>query len=423
MVDHQLALARFKAKKHNRNTGDLISHAATHFASARLEGLMAVYARPLGGRSVEIELGQKHSRRVVDFVRCSYLGLDNHPRIIEGAIAAVRKYGSLHWSCARTRLNFNLIGELEDTLSTLFSARVIAYSSVLAANMGALPLLASGHLTERQKPLMVFDRHAHATLAFHKATIADETEVVTIAHNDMPALEALCREHGNVAYICDGVYSMGGCAPIEELLALQKRYGLFLYIDDAHGISLFGENGEGFARSRIPGDLGARTIIAASLGKGFGASGGMLMLGSRNQEELFRSFAVAHAFSASPNLAAVGAALASARLHQTSELPELQMRLQDRLALFDSLIATGLEGSLPIRMMSIGDELMTIGAAKALLESGHYLSAVFFPTVAKGRSGLRICPTAGHTVDEIRTLCAALRTVLPSEFVPPSDKK
>ncbi|SFU16038.1 7-keto-8-aminopelargonate synthetase [Mesorhizobium sp. YR577] len=423
MVDQHVAGENFKPTKRNRNTHGVINHAAPHFASARLNGLMALYARPGRGRSVEIELDRKHSHRVVDFVRCSYLGLDNHPRIVEGAIEAVQKYGALHWSCARTRLNFNLIGELEETLSALFSARVITYSSVLAANMGALPLLASGHLTNQRKPLMVFDRLAHATLAFHKATLAEETEVITIAHNDMSALEALCREHGNVAYVCDGVYSMGGSAPIEELLVLQKRYDLFLYVDDAHGISLFGKSGEGFARSKIAGALGERTIIAASLGKGFGASGGMLMLGTPEQEELFRSFAIAHAFSASPNLAAVGAALASVQLHRTKELAALQTRLRDRLALFDSLIATGLEGSLPIRMLMIGDELTTIGAAKAVLKDGCYVSAVFFPTVAKGRSGLRVCPTAGHSIEEIEALCTTLKAILPDIMVSPPDKR
>ncbi|WP_091917044.1 aminotransferase class I/II-fold pyridoxal phosphate-dependent enzyme [Mesorhizobium sp. YR577] len=423
VVDQHVAGENFKPTKRNRNTHGVINHAAPHFASARLNGLMALYARPGRGRSVEIELDRKHSHRVVDFVRCSYLGLDNHPRIVEGAIEAVQKYGALHWSCARTRLNFNLIGELEETLSALFSARVITYSSVLAANMGALPLLASGHLTNQRKPLMVFDRLAHATLAFHKATLAEETEVITIAHNDMSALEALCREHGNVAYVCDGVYSMGGSAPIEELLVLQKRYDLFLYVDDAHGISLFGKSGEGFARSKIAGALGERTIIAASLGKGFGASGGMLMLGTPEQEELFRSFAIAHAFSASPNLAAVGAALASVQLHRTKELAALQTRLRDRLALFDSLIATGLEGSLPIRMLMIGDELTTIGAAKAVLKDGCYVSAVFFPTVAKGRSGLRVCPTAGHSIEEIEALCTTLKAILPDIMVSPPDKR
>lgn len=117
-----------------------------------------------------------------------------------------------------------------------------------------------------------------------------------MAHNDLDALEELCRYNRAVAYVCDGVYSMGGNAPIRDLRYLQDRYGLFLYIDDAHGVSICGKNGEGFARSQYGNELGERTIIAASLGKGFGASGGMLMLGTARQEELFRRFAVAHAF-------------------------------------------------------------------------------------------------------------------------------
>jgi 8-amino-7-oxononanoate synthase len=406
-------------KRGGRNTQALIKQARGHFATARLDGLMAIYARPLTGRSVAIVSGGNEERSIVDFVRCSYLGLDNHPAIVRGAIEAVERYGTLHWSCARTRLNFGMIGDLEDTLSNLFSARVIAYSSVLAANMGALPILASGHLTGGNKPVMVFDRLAHASLAFHKGTLAEETEVTTIPHNDMDALEALCRERDNVVYVCDGIYSMGGCAPIADLLRLQECYGLFLYIDDAHGISLFGKNGEGYARSGIPGPLGERTIVAASLGKGFGASGGLLMLGTAYQEELFRSFAVAHAFSASPNVAAIGAALASADLHRTSELQQLQSALQDRLHQFDQLFdAKPTHAKLPIRMITIGNELASIGAARAILNQGFYVSAVFFPTVARGRSGLRICPSAGHSADDIQALCDALNTVIPVDELP-----
>jgi 7-keto-8-aminopelargonate synthetase-like enzyme len=271
---------------------------------------MAIYGRRLADRAVA--LNHDRERRVVDFVRCSYLGLDNHPQIVAGAVDALKDYGALHWSCARTRLNFSILGDLEAALSELFDARVITYSTVLAANMSALPLIGSGHLTGGVKPLMVFDRFAHATLAFHKGTIAAETRVETIAHNDFDALEMLCRANESVAFVCDGVYSMGGSADIEDLRRLQDRYGLFLYIDDAHGVSIFGKHGEGFARSQMSGHLGERTIIAASLGKGFGASGGLIMLGTARQEELFRRFAVAHAFSASLNVAAIGAARVAA---------------------------------------------------------------------------------------------------------------
>src|SRR3546814_11536164 len=89
---------------------------------------------------------------------------------------------------------------------------------------------------------------------------------------------------------------MGGEAPLQALMRLQERYNLFLYIDDAHGISILGAQGEGFARGQLPDELGPRTIVAASLGKGFGASGGVLMLGSREQEDVVRRYAQPYAF-------------------------------------------------------------------------------------------------------------------------------
>ncbi|WP_084617863.1 aminotransferase class I/II-fold pyridoxal phosphate-dependent enzyme [Sinorhizobium arboris] len=396
-----------------RNTPAVIGYAEPHFRQARDQGLIDVYGRSTNGRTILLEKGDYAGQAVVDFVRCSYLGLDNHPDVIAGAITAVEQYGSLHWSCARTRLNFGLIGNLEEDLSDLFAARVITYSSVLAANMGALPLIASGHLTGERKPLMVFDRLAHATLAFHKPVIAEETRVVTIPHNGLDTLERLCQQNDVVAYICDGVYSMGGAAPVDALRTLQARYGLFLYIDDAHGISLFGHQGEGYARSQLAGAVGDRTIIAASLGKGFGASGGLIMLGTEHQEALFRSFAVAHAFSASPNLAAVGAALGSSRLHRTSEPDARRRKLWDNVRLFDSILPTAHKGTkLPIRVVEIGDEQQAISAGRILLEAGHYVSVIFFPTVARGKAGLRICLTASHSDDEVGRVARAVLEIL-----------
>ncbi|TGT71830.1 MULTISPECIES: aminotransferase class I/II-fold pyridoxal phosphate-dependent enzyme [unclassified Mesorhizobium] len=392
-----------------RNTASVIERTRLYFEEAHRRGLMAVYGRSLPGRAVSLTAERHTGHTITDYVRCSYLGLDNHPAIVAGAISAIEQYGALHWSCARTRLNFALIGDLEATLSQLFAARVIAYSTVMVANMGALPIIASGHLTQGQKPVMVFDRLAHASLAFHKPVVAEETHVETISHNDIDALEQICRTHQVVAYVCDGVYSMGGFAPIAALLQLQEKYGLFLYIDDAHGISLFGQHGEGFARSQLPANLGNRTIVAASLGKGFGASGGMLMLGTARQETLFRRYSIAHAFSASPNVAAIGAALASADIHRTSELQMRQSRLAERIALFDERIETDQRNTpLPIRMIKVGDELASIDFAEQLLDEGYYTSVTFFPTVARGRAGIRICLTASHDLADLERLCAKI---------------
>src|SRR3546814_11230407 len=132
--------------------------------------------------------------------------------------------------------------------------------------------------------------------------VAAETEVVTVDHNDLSALERLCEAKGCVAYICDGVYSMGGEAPLQALMRLQERYNLFLYIDDAHGISILGAQGEGFARGQLPDALGPRPIVAASLGNGFGAYGGVLMLGSREQEDGVRRDTPPSHSSHAPNL-------------------------------------------------------------------------------------------------------------------------
>ncbi|VIO69873.1 8-amino-7-oxononanoate synthase [Bradyrhizobium ivorense] len=392
---------------HFRNTAYVINNSSPYFDAAHDAGLMVVQGRSTTGRTFVLGTGPLQGRpEVIDFVRCSYLGLDNHPVIVASAIEAIEAHRSLHWSCARTRLNFDLLAELEATLSEMFRARVLAFSTVMLANLGAMPLLASGQLTAGRKPIVVFDRIAHISLAYHKPIVADETRVETVAHNDIDALERLCREHPVVAYVCDGVYSMGGNSPVKELRQLQERYGLFLYIDDAHGISLFGCRGEGFARSQFPQVLGDRTIIAASLAKGFGASGGMLMLGTADHEALFRRYSIPFAFSVAPNLAAVGAALGSCKIHCSEELGERQRRLAQRIEVFDRRVATAERGnSLPIRMIAIGSEVEAIAIARELLNAGFYTSVTFFPTVAQGRAGIRVCITADHEVRDVERLC------------------
>ncbi|WP_247513456.1 aminotransferase class I/II-fold pyridoxal phosphate-dependent enzyme [Bradyrhizobium sp. 157] len=385
----------------------MINKSRPYFDAAHEAGLMAVHGRSTTGRAFVLGAGSLEGRvEKIDFVRCSYLGLDNHPVIVAGAIDAIEAHRSLHWSCARTRLNFDLLAELETILSEMFCARVIAFSTVMLANLGTMPLLASGQLTGGTKPLVVFDRLAHISLAYHKPVVADETRLKTIAHNDIDALERLCREHPVVAYVCDGIYSMGGNAPIKELRQLQERYGLFLYIDDAHGISIFGRQGEGFARSEFPQVLGDRTIIVASLAKGFGASGGMVMLGTADQEALFRRYSIPYGFSVPPNLAAVGAALGSCKIHRSAELGDRQRRLAQRIKAFDRHVATAQQGnSFPIRMIAIGSETEAIAIAKELLDAGFYTSVTFFPTVAQGKAGIRVCITADHEENDIERLC------------------
>jgi 8-amino-7-oxononanoate synthase len=174
-MQHGIALSDgSRAAVHFRNTAYVINESRDHFDAAHAAGLMAVYGRSTAGRAFALGTGQLEDRRhVIDFVRCSYLGLDNHPVIVAGAIEAIELHRSLHWSCARTRLNFDLLAVLEDNLAEMFSARVIAFSAVMLANLGAMPILASGQLTGGRKPVVVFDRLAHISLAYHKPVVAD----------------------------------------------------------------------------------------------------------------------------------------------------------------------------------------------------------------------------------------------------------
>lgn len=373
----------------------------SHLHTAQMARLVPLQAHATSGRTIACHNGRASGHtRLIDFARCSYLGLHDHPVVVAGAIEAIEAYRSLPLSYAQTRLD-----ELEESLSDIFGSRVIAFSSGMLANLGALPFLASGQFTGGRRPVVAFDQSAHISLAHHKPVMANEARLEPIAHNDINALERLCRESSVVAYVCDGVYLRGGYSPIKELRQLQERYGLFLYIDDALGISLFGRKGEGFARSQFSQVLGDRTVIAASLAKGFGASGGVLMVGLADHEALIRKSSIPYSFSAAPNAAAVGAALASCKIHRSPELGQRQRRLSQRLQSFDRRVATAEQGNtLPIRTIVIGHEVNATTIARQLLECGFY-TLVDLQTVAQGRAAIRVCITAEHEFCDIERLC------------------
>ncbi|MEV0926746.1 aminotransferase class I/II-fold pyridoxal phosphate-dependent enzyme [Streptomyces spongiicola] len=345
----------------------------------------------------------------VNFTVCSYLDLDTHPGVIDGAVASLRRFGVLDHCIPRTRVQTPVLLELEDSLGELFGAMVISAVSTAAASTGLLPLVASGHLGNGTRPLMVFDKNAHVSMANAKPSCADETEVVTCRHHDLDFLKDMCRSYERVCYVVDGSDSLGGYAPVDELAELQERYDLLVYYDDSHSLSAYGERGIGYVRSHSP-VLDERTITVATLSKGFGAGGTAILLDGYAQDtrRLIERFAGPLGYSQKMNAAAVGAALASAEIHRTDELTRLQDRLRSRIALFDSLVATAQSGgSYPIRVVPMSDETV-VDAARRVFAAGFYTSPVFFPIVARGTAGLRVMLRAGQTEEQITRLCSAL---------------
>lgn len=391
-----------------RNNEKMISIGNAFWDEAERHGLAGIVGRLHNNR---LHTDDGHS--FTNFSCCSYLDLDQHPKVIEGAVTALRRFGVLDHCITRARIQIPALVELEASLSELFGSQIVSAISASVATSGVLPLIASGHLTGGRKPIMVFDKNCHVSMLHAKPICADETQVETCPHHDLQYIEDTCRKHGTVSYVCDGADSLGGYAPVTELTALQQRFDLHIYYDDSHSVSAYGMRGVGYVRSHLP-ELDDRTIVVATLNKAFGASGAAIMLGKRSKQELriIDRYAGAIGYSQPMNTAAVGACLASAEIHRTPELERLQRKLMANIALFDELLPTSQAGSsFPIRLVSVPDAEV-VQRAIELYGAGYYVSPVFFPVVARGTAGLRVMMRSGQTRDEIKDLARIINSSL-----------
>jgi 7-keto-8-aminopelargonate synthetase-like enzyme len=370
---------------------------------------------------IDLRVRMQDNARLVDdsgfeFINlssCSYLGLHYHPALLEGAIEGLRRAKVLDEPISRVRIRLSMVDELEATLAELFRARCIVTVTASAASSGVLPLIASGHLSDGEPPVMIFDKHCHFSMNLIKPICADETQVLTAPHNDLDFIEDACKKHSRVAYVADGVYSLGGAAPVRELIALQDRYGLFLFFDDSHSLSVYGEQGEGYVRALMGEELNPRTVIVASLCKGFGGSGGVVMLGPVERHDITIRFGGPLAWSQKLNSAGMGAAFASARIHRSPELKELQIRLRRNLALFDERVDTKERGdSFSIRLVPLESEAQASNISGEIFQRGFYTSPVFFPIVEKGKAGLRVMIRADNRPEEIVRFCDSVEELV-----------
>lgn len=396
-----------------RNSAALVENSDPVWQAAADNGLIDIAVDPESNNRLVVP-GSGHA--FVNMCSCAYLGLNRHPSVIAGAITALRETGTIELMTSTTRIRPTIQARLEEELGDLFGAQILLSTTCSTVTAGTLPLLASGHLAEGGPRVLVFDRHCHFSMSYVKAICAEESLVLTSPHNDLDFIADACRRYGSVAYVADGAYSMGGAAALEGLLELQDRYGLYLYLDDSHSVSIVGEHGEGFVRSHTaPGPL---TTIVTSLGKGFGSGGGVAMLHSRAQAELLARHGGPLGWSQNLSVPTIGAALASAAIHRSPELGELQARLRDNLRHFDELLPTPLAGNgLPVRRIDVGAADRAVALSAELFRRGYYSSAVFFPIVPRGQAGLRVMVRADIGRDELATFAghvAELTADLPS---------
>jgi glycine C-acetyltransferase len=344
-------------------------------------------------------------RDVLLFAGSNYLDLARHPEVVEASARAARELGCAAGGSRLISGNLALHEELEEDLAKFTgSEAALAFATGYMANVGVIPALVG------RGDVVVSDALSHASII--DGCRLSRAEVRIFSHGDLDALESALRESAapgrRVLLAIDGVYSMDGdVAPVAELVALAKRFGAMVLLDDAHGTGTLGAHGRGAAEHC--GVTDGIDLQVGTLGKGLG-SFGAFVAGSRLLRELLVNTARSFIFScalAPPQVAASRAALRVVR-----DEPWRRTRLQANAArLRDGLAERGLStapSTTHIVPVQIGDNAPTMTVCERLLERGFYAQGIRHPSVPEGTARLRITPMATHGDEEIDALVEAL---------------
>ncbi|HRG53543.1 MAG TPA: aminotransferase class I/II-fold pyridoxal phosphate-dependent enzyme, partial [Bacteroidia bacterium] len=368
----------------------------------------------LNGRIVTID-----DHKVVNFGSCSYLGLEVDDRLKQGAIDATIRYGT-QYSSSRLFSACNLNEELEDLFYKIFdnNPSIIAATTTLT-HVSAIPILI------QDDDLVILDHQVHGSVQLAVQLVkARGTQVAMIKHNRMDMLEDLIKDNPNkynkIWYMADGLYSMyGDYAPLKDIVSLLDKYpNFYFYVDDAHGMSWTGKHGNGYVLSQIP--LHHKMALSTSLAKGFGTGGGVLVLKDPEMRRKIFTCGSSYTYSGPVQPPMLGASIASAKIHLTNEIYDLQNQLKAKLKLTQNILQ---EYNLPLVLPSedhspifyIGLGLPRVGynMVKRLLSEGFYTNIGIFPGVPVKCCGLRLAITNGPTEEDIKNVIAAFAHHFP----------
>ncbi|MFI5507423.1 aminotransferase class I/II-fold pyridoxal phosphate-dependent enzyme [Mycobacterium sp. NPDC051804] len=367
------------------------------------------------GKRVQLEDGSD----AVEFVSCSYLGLESHADLIAAATEAMSRFG-LHFSTSRNRGRPPYLRELEELLSIMYGgAEVAAFTSVSNVHLGLLPLLGAGALPSYPVSdagvTFLVEKTAHASIQVIRGVLEQIGPTKRFDMTDPAALPTAVREAAATGrtpiVLVDGVGSMGGLIDVASMQAILEPFGGHLYVDDAHGVSIEGSLGAGYAFEALGGTLPKNVVLAGSLSKAFGGAGGFAVVPSQEDMRVLRKFANPLVFGHSIMLPMLAANVAAARLHVDGQVAELQGQLWRNAVEFDRLTAgllvnAGLHS--PVRGALYNSETEAFAAARRLKQAGVLVLPAFYPTVAKGTGLMRFAVSALHQQSDLETAARAL---------------
>jgi len=346
-------------------------------------------------QSSEIEVGGKS---VLNFCANNYLGLANHPEVVEAAQDIMNDWGfglsSVRFICGTQQIHKDLEQKVSEFLGT---EDTILYCAAFDANGGVFePLLG-------EDSAIISDELNHASII--DGVRLCKAQRFRYKHSNMEELEQCLKDSQNLKYrliVTDGVFSMDGdIAKLNEIVALADKYDALVMVDDSHATGYIGKTGRGTAE--YYGLLGKIDIITTTFGKAMGGGNGGCTSGRKEIIEMLRQRSRPYLFSNTLAPATVGATLKVIdMLSNGSELPAKTManavhfRTKMEAAGFDLV-----KGNTAIVPVMIYDAPLAVKFADELLKEGVYVIGFVFPVVPKGKARIRVQLSAAHTTEQI----------------------
>lgn len=352
-------------------------------------------------------------KNMLQFCSNDYLGLANHPKLIDAMTIAAKNFGVGSGASHLVSGHSVLHHRLEERLAEVTGRdRALLFSTGYMANLGAVAALIGrgDHVIE--------DRLNHASLL--DAGLLSGARFQRFQHNDLDDLQRRLRklpEEGNRLIVVDSVFSMDGdVAPLVELAAIAQQHNAWLMADDAHGFGVLGEHGGGSAE-HFGLDQHQLPVLMGTLGKAIGSYGAFIA-GSETLIESLIQFARPYIYTT-----AIPPAIAAATLASLEVLQEESWRRSHLQGLIQRFRTGAAELGLPlmtsptaIQPLLVGDDAQAMAISAALEAQGILISAIRPPTVPGGTARLRITLSAAHSDANVDQLLSTLAAVWPGEL-------
>ncbi|WP_197506580.1 8-amino-7-oxononanoate synthase [Mycobacterium sp. E136] len=340
----------------------------------------------------------------LDLASNDYLGLSQHPAVIDGGVAALRTWGAGSTGSRLVTGNTELHEGFERALADFVGAEsALVFSSGYTANLGAVVALSGAG------SLLISDALTHASLV--DACRLSRARVVVTPHRDVAAVEVAlaARDEERAVVLTDSVFSADGdLAPLRALHDVCRRHGALLIVDEAHGLGVRGAGGRGLLHE--VGLAGAPDIVmTTTLSKALGSQGGIVLGPTAVRDHLIDA-ARPFIFDTGLAPAAVGAAWAA--LDILIAEPWRAQAVIDRAAALASICSVHERPESAVVSVILGDPDVAFSAAVACLDRGVRVGCFRPPTVPAGTSRLRLTARASLTDDEMRSASDVLADVL-----------